>query len=152
MNITFSKDSWHYKFVRRMTWWAPDPNSSNICAYTRAFIVALLKSLAIGALGAAITIVVFGVLVLPAIAAVVALFCHIFHLAVPAWVLVKGMIKSGIVVWCFLGFIALIVGAVIGILLLRKYIRENRVDAPPGPLAQMVGHWHDKTCAKIDWK
>lgn len=156
MSISFSKDSWHYKFVRKMTRYYTSPDASNICTYTRAFLFALLKLAFFIVLGTAGTILIGAIILVPMAAAAVNLFCHLFHLTVPAWVLIGKILAEGVVVWCVVGGILLGSGSVFAFLVAKRKYRDYRYANPlpvkePSALATMYDHWHDKTCAKIEF-
>jgi hypothetical protein len=145
----FSTDSWHYKFVNKMTPYFRDLRwneeaTADICSYTRAFIKAVIKTLflsalCIGAGGAVLSSIVYWVAKL------------VFHYTFVFKPFVGAAFFGTVAIAVIVG---LIVVALIGNLLAYgiSEIKDRRRGLPPGALKTMYRSFKEKTCVQLTFK
>lgn len=159
-SINFNRASWHAWFIDTTTdyfkdrinaaerngkWegdgdaaiWVSDVVSYDICSYTRAFLAGVFKTIVVGALLFCLGSVLLSGLIYP----LLWLFNH--HVKIPPYA------AAGFILWV-VGLGAAICKLIYDWNDARKNARP-KVEKPPSVLKTMFKHWHDKTCAKIEF-
>jgi hypothetical protein len=153
--LSFSKDSWHYRFTNRLTDYSDYCWRNDICTYTRFFIWAVIKALFIVAaclyLGSVISLLVL----FPMISIVVWFIQGLLHLN-NDWINTFNNLKGvGIGDWCSILGIVILVGINLLVRRIQKW-RDRRImsrnRAQDNVLVEMYRSWMEKSCVKIDWK
>jgi hypothetical protein len=140
MKLEFSKNSWHYWFVNKTTsYFSYGREASDICSYTRAFIVGVLKTVFLGSVATAAT------------ACVLSTFAwglsKLFGFGLPELILALG--RGGLVILLVVATLA----AIVGMIALSDHIKEKRTfnPKPPGAIKEMYSSWKNKTCKQIEF-
>lgn len=138
--LTFNTNSWHYRFVTKMTNYTPTNSGSDICSYSRAFITALfyiiIQALLIAVIGYFLSHFLIGV---------------VYSIMLGKWFFTF----AGEVVALTLSFFSAAAGLIsliyliVGIVCKAKLARTNRSD---GFVKNAYRAWKGKYCVKIEFK
>lgn len=138
--LTFSRDSWHYWFIRKTTTYFSYSRVPDICSYTRAFIAGLLKTLFLGSFASAVATSLLSTLAW--------WLSKMFHFSLPKWVIGFGHVGVIILI------VVTVIAGVCCMIALQEHIQEKRAargPKPPGAIKEMYSSWKNKTCKQIEF-
>ena len=137
--VTFNKNSWHFRFITKVGDYSPGYNGPDICTYVRHFLWACTKSIILSFIG-----LVLGALLANFLYCIVMSIFHGALLFNPAAIAVA---------------ISLVIaGLAAGVVYLgnqaeekRRQLRESGVQPADSFIKQAYRNWKHKTCVKIDF-
>lgn len=138
--LTFNTNSWHFRLVTKMTNYNPFYDDSDICAYSKAFFVALLWLAVIGTL-----IGMVGYLLAHALIGVV------FSIIMGAWFFTM----IGEIIMLLAGLLIVAAACVAAGFYLTEQVgavKRRMADAEDNFVKSAYQSWKGKYCVKINFK